>query len=289
MQNKWTVLLVMMLPTAFVSRAWGRIVRWRRPRWLVDLLKKNFVRVTGIDLGEAEQPLEAYACLEDLFVRRLRVGARTIDARTDAVVSPVDGMIGELGTVEQGTLLQVKGCPYELAALLGDDSAAARMERGTYVTIYLAPHNYHRIHAPLGAAIREAVYLPGRLLPVFRAATAMIPGLFVRNERIVTYFELAHGKRAALVKVGATLVGRMTVTYDDALRTNARRWRKRQRRRYDPAVRVVKGDELGAFELGSTVVFVAERGALTLDACAPGTAVRVGERIGTLRGSDAHA
>jgi len=270
----------MLLPTALVSRAWGALVRLRRPRFLARGLMAWFVRHAGIDLTDAA-PLASYACLEDLFVRVLRPGARPVDPAPEAVVSPVDAVVGAVGRVADGTLLQVKGRTYRLADLLADAQLAARMEGGDYATLYLAPHDYHRIHAPVAGRIVGATMLRGRLLPVFPAAQASVDELFARNERLVTLLETSGGGRVAVVKVGATLVGRISVVYDPELRTNARSRPEVVRRRYEEPRAVERGDELGAFELGSTVVLVAEPGVLRLDRLATGDAVRMGGRIGT--------
>lgn len=257
-------------------------MRWRRPRWFARLLIRQFVRFAGIDLADAALPMASYECLEDLFVRRLVNGARSIDAAATAVTSPVDGRVGERGRIERGMLLQVKGRAYGLADLLGDAQVAQRLEGGAYVTLYLAPHNYHRIHSPVEAVVVEASHLPGRLLPVFPAATETVADLFVRNERIVTHLDVRGAGRMVLVNVGATLVGHLTVTYDPSLGTGAVSGREVGHRRYDPPQPLAKGAELGAFELGSTVVLAAEAGCMTLSELRVGQVVRVGERIGTL-------
>jgi len=272
--------LVERLPQGAMSRAWGWLARRRRPRLGIGALKHAFVMATGIDMNEAAAPIDHYPTLEDLFIRPLRAGARRIDPDPAAVVSPVDGRIGEWGRIERDTLFQVKGRAYRLSRLLADNELAERFAGGSYATIYLAPHNYHRIHAPLAGKVGQAAHIPGALLPVFPEALQRVDELFARNERLITYLDSVDAGRIAVVKVGATLVGRITLAYDPAVHTNINGGKER-RLSYDPPVPVAKGGELGAFCLGSTVVLVFEPGRVQLNMIA-GSRIRMGERIGTL-------
>jgi len=269
------------LPAALISRTWGTLVRMRWPRWFARTLCRAFVAVNHIDLQEAETPGTSYPCLEDLFVRRLRPGVRPIDTRPDILVSPVDGQLGQCGTITDGRLVQAKGKTYSLAELLGGVGESAAFAGGSFATLYLAPHNYHRIHAPTDGTVVRATVLPGRLLPVFSRSTETITDLFSRNERIVTYMEHARLGTLAIVKIGATLVGRVRVCYDARLQTNLAGQRVIHRS-YAPPIALKKGDELGVFELGSTVVLVAQARRLRWQNYATGMFVRVGQALGAL-------
>ncbi len=277
--RSWLVDLVEQLPQGRLSRAWGWLARRQKPRFAVGLLKRSFSAAVGIDLNEAALSMDDFSCLEDLFVRRLRPGMRTIDPDPTAVVSPVDGTLGQHGVVREGQLLQLKGRHYRLAELLESSQEAARFEGGEYITVYLAPHDYHRIHAPVAGEVRQAVAIPGGLRPVFAEALAKVDGLFVQNERLITYLDTPHGGRLALVKVGATLVGRITLSYDEKLWTNHPDHSAVRRIEYEPPKRLAKGDDLAAFELGSTVVLIFEPGQVTPVAAAPGNRVMVGEAL----------
>ncbi len=279
----WLVLVLRGLPQAALSRAWGALARWRRPRVFVRWLIRAFVRLAHIDLSEAALPLPAYATLEDLFVRRLKAGARPIDPDPAALVSPVDAIFGASGAVTGGTLLQVKGRTYPLAELLGNEVEAKRYEGGAYVTLYLSPRHYHRIHAPIAGDITDATLIPGRLLPVFPEALAQVDHLFSTNERLVTYIDHAQAGRLAVVKIGATLVGRISVSYDPTVWTNHDSRRRLRHLRYTPSRRLDKGDELAAFELGSTVVLVTEPGRAHFIDLREGSAIHMGARLGLLR------
>ncbi|MBC7792648.1 MAG: phosphatidylserine decarboxylase, partial [Clostridia bacterium] len=164
--------------------------------------------------------------------------------------------------------------------LLDDSDEAKRYEGGAYVTLYLAPNDYHRIHSPVSGTVARATVVPGALMPVFAEALERVDELFARNERLVSYVDGAAG-RVAVVKVGATLVGRISVVYDTSLRTNQKKGSRRSVT-YDPPHAIQKGAELGAFELGSTVIVIAEAGRVELVDLHGGDAVRMGQRIGTI-------
>ena len=284
MMNREVVVdIVERLPQAVISRAWGWVARRRHPRLGVEALKRTFVAATGIDLSEAQETMKDYECLEDLFVRRLRPGTRRVEPDSTAVVSPVDGTVGACGIGENDTLFQVKGRSYQLSRLLDDAENARRFEGGPYATFYLSPRDYHRIHAPVSGVVREARVVPGGLLPVFPEALEKIDELFARNERLITYIDTTHAGRVAVVKVGATLVGRISLSYDPDVHTNE----KGQGRRtihYEPPRLMQKGGELGAFELGSTGVLVGEKGVIDFSGVAAGVTTRMGLRIGSIPG-----
>jgi phosphatidylserine decarboxylase len=225
--------------------------------------------------------LHSFESLQAFFTRRLREGVRPIDPAPDAVVSPCDGAWGAAGRVERGQILQVKGRHYELAALLGDLETARRFEGGVFATLYLSPRDYHRFHAPCAGRVRRATYLPGELWPVNRIGVEGIEGLFASNERLCAFVTVA-GETAdlALVAVGATMVGKVRLSFDD-LCTNCGSTRP-ETRDYGDGIPLAKGEEWGRFEFGSTIVLVAAKDLLTLDVQPPGTAVRLGQRIGSL-------
>jgi phosphatidylserine decarboxylase len=187
---------------------------------------------------------------------------------------PVDGMAGQVGVVRGGRLVQAKGRHYSLGELLEEVEGDAwrRYEGGAFATLYLSPKDYHRIHAPVGGVVRDAVHVPGALLPVNAAAVAHVADLFARNERLMCHVDGAAG-RVAVVAVGAYNVGRISAAFDPGWTTN-RRGSALSRRVYDPPVPVERGDEIMTFHLGSTVVLVFEPGRVEL---LPG--LRVGEPV----------
>lgn len=262
-----------------LSRAAGRAAQWRLPKPVRRPVLRAFAAAVGADLAEARDPLDHFETLQDFFTRALKDGVRPIDPDPSAVVAPCDGAWGASGRIQAGTLLQVKGRPYALAALLGDPAEAKRFEGGAFATFYLAPRNYHRFHLPCAAAVTHARYLPGALWPVNAIGLAGVPGLFAENERIVAAFALPGGGEIAIAAVGATLVGKVRVGFDD-LTTQA--GGARCERRYDPPIALARGAEWGRFEFGSTLVMVASPDALALEPAPPGTPLRLGARIGRL-------
>jgi phosphatidylserine decarboxylase len=196
------------------------------------------------------------------------------------VVSPVDAVVSEAGVAEGGRLVQAKGIDYGVEALVADEDLARRLEGGAYATLYLSPRDYHRIHFPLAGSVLGWRYVPGRLWPVNPASVRTVRGLFAVNERLVTILDTPLG-RCALVAVGATVVGRVHAYYDPTVPRTNDPGAKSRGRDYETPIPVAKGQELGAFEMGSTVILLFERGRIRLDArMVPGTRVRVGEAIG---------
>jgi len=271
-----------LLPKHVLSRVVGQFATLRLPEPLQGWVIRAFARAVGVDFADVRDPVESFRCLQDFFTRALRDGARPIDPTPDAVVAPCDGQWGASGTVVDGTLLQIKGRPYSLAALLGDADTARAFEGGVYATFYLSPRDYHRFHMPCAAAVRRLLYLPGSLWPVNRLGVEGIDGLFAENERLCAFLSVrGAGEDCCLVAVGATLVGKVCVTFDD-LTTNKRGARPTARSYVDPVPRFAKGEEWGRFEFGSTIVLVAAPGLMKLDAQPSGTPVRLGQGIGRL-------
>ncbi len=232
----------------------------------------------GANLGETELALGEYASLGDFFARKLRDGARVVDGAPDAIVSPCDGVLAARGTAVDGAMVQAKGRNYSLADLVADDALAATLTGGAYATIYLSPRDYHRVHTPLAGRITRYDYIPGTLWPVNRWATHRREGLLVRNERVVIHLNADGIGDVAVVMVGAAGVGNIRLSHAP---DSSELCRGGQRHSIERDDRVERGDELGAFRLGSTVVLVFPPGKATLVG-EVGQALRFGERIGGL-------
>jgi phosphatidylserine decarboxylase len=283
----WRFVLQMLkrLPARTMSRAFGSVADVPLPPSMRPLVLGAFARAVGIDLSEAERSLDAYGSLNEFFVRRLRAGARSWPTDPATLASPVDGIVGRFGPVRTGWAVQAKGHEYPIAELLADGLEADRFEGGFFLTIYLSPRHYHRIHTPGAGSISRAVYVPGALLPVNEPAVMHVPGLFARNERLLCYLDGARG-RVAVVAVGAYNVGRIAAAFDPAWSGTGRDpWVTNLsppaplEREYDPPVQVGPGDELMAFHLGSTVVLLFEPGVALRGDLEVGQEVRVGEPI----------
>ena len=271
-----------LLPQHFLSG----IVRWvahSRIGFVRTALIRSFLRHYPVDLSEAARSEVAdYASFNDFFTRRLRAGARAHDPDPRAALCPVDGTVSQAGVIEGDTLLQAKGLHYSAAALLGGDAGlAAEFAGGAFATLYLAPHNYHRIHMPLPGTLRVARFVPGDLFSVNAATAEAVPGLFTRNERIACVFDTPAGPMA-VVLVGALFVGSMSLAWAGEIR--AQRRGPHDLPAHDPIIALDRGAELGWFNMGSTVIVMFPRqGPALVEGWRPGCAVRVGERLALSR------
>ena len=274
-----------MLPQHGLSRLLGRFAASRNAL-VKNLLIESFRRLYRVDLGECVgQGAADYASFNAFFSRALRPGARPLPTLPTAIVCPADGAVSQAGPIDGGLLLQAKGRSYGLAQLLADDALAMALDGGVFATIYLAPRNYHRVHAPSRARLRRSAALPGRLFSVNAITERHVPGLFARNERLVLTLEAEFGV-FALVLVGAMIVASIEAAWPNGPRSP---YRQREDRAWED-VRFERGDELGAFLLGSTVVALFPPGAVRLaQDVAPGRSVRMGEPLGYVRGSGAEA
>jgi phosphatidylserine decarboxylase len=252
------------------------------PRALRRPLLGAFARAVGADLAEAERELGTYTSLGDFFARRLRDGARVVDAEQDAIVSPCDGLVAAAGTVDDGTLIQAKGRTFSLARLLADEEMAEQLLGGSYAVIYLSPRDYHRVHSPIAARLDGYHYLPGSRWPVSPPFVERVEGLLAKNERVVMNLSTDAGP-AALVMVAAVGVGNVWLSHLDTDTRIFRAAGERHRIDLPDPPEIERGDELGAFLLGSTVVIVLPPGGGTLDLAA-GDVVRCGQRIGSAEG-----
>jgi phosphatidylserine decarboxylase len=268
-------------PRARAGAAYSALIGWTATRSVPERLRpfayRAFARAVGANLEEAELALHAYPSFGDFFARRLRDGARTVDPTRSAIVAPCDGVVAACGQAVDGVLVQAKGHTYTLGELLADDGYAARFIGGDYATIYLSPRDYHRVHTPLAATLLGYDYLPGALWPVNPRVASRRAGLFARNERVVIRLNSASIGDVALVMVGAAGVGNIALHHGP---TSASLRSKGERHRVEMGdVALSRGDELGAFRLGSTVVMVFQPGRAKL-ALEESQVVRFGEAIG---------
>ncbi|MSR36918.1 MAG: phosphatidylserine decarboxylase [Gemmatimonadetes bacterium] len=279
-----TLSLLQRLPQAGLSRLLGRIADVPVPPALRASVFGTFARAVGADLSEVELPLAEYPTVNAFFVRRLKPGLRSWPEDPAAVAAPVDGIVGTVGEIRGGTAVQAKGREYPVAELLGDERDAQVFDGGRFITLYLSPRHYHRIHAPVSGTIPLARHIPGGLLPVNVPSVAHIPDLFVTNERLLCLMDSRLG-RVAVVAVGAYNVARISTAFDRSW-GGERAWVSNRRepvpreRTYNPPIRVERGSELMAFHLGSTVVLLLPPGAAEpTAACRPGSEVRLGEAL----------
>lgn len=257
----------------------GATARRRLPVLLRNAAYRAFARAVGADLEEAELDLRAYSSLGDLFARRLRPGVRSVDPALDSIISPCDGVLAARGTAVDGALVQAKGKNYQLEELLVDRELSAKLTGGEYATIYLSPKDYHRVHTPVDARLVRYDYIPGALWPVNPLVASRRDRLLSRNERVVITLDAGRLGMVALVMVGAAGVGNIALEHAPESVT----WRAAgERRRVEVDRQIERGDDLGAFRLGSTVVMVFQPGRIQL-AGEVGTTLRFGERMGSVK------
>lgn len=264
-------------PKQAFSRGMGWASRLQVPRPLRDPIYRSFARHYGVDLSELDRPLTEYDRFDDFFCRPLPQGARRIEDGADVLVAPCDGVLSVQSHTNDGLCIQAKGHDYTVSGLLADEAAARRFCGGLFMTIYLAPHNYHRVHSPIDGEVVGYRHIPGARYPVNQLSVTHVPNLFARNERWVTYLRTGLGE-VALVMVAATGVGNITVSYEPSLCTMAG-GPDRGACTYDQGKPLNKGDELGIFHLGSTVILLFEPGRVTSETTV-GSVLRVGQSIG---------
>ncbi|MEZ5498916.1 MAG: archaetidylserine decarboxylase [Steroidobacteraceae bacterium] len=276
------VLLQFLLPKQLLTAAlhWLARVRCRRlQQWLI----RGFMAVFKPNLEEAARPdPRDYATFAEFFTRGLRPGARPLDADQRAVLSPCDGRVSECGAITAGRLLQAKGRLYGVNELLaGDTDLSARFEQGTFITIYLAPFDYHRVHMPRTARLLRSAHVPGQLFSVNARTAATVPRLFARNERLIFEFAEADGSRFVMLLVGALNVGSMESIWHGELRPRGRGAAIALTSPAPGEAQLNAGDEMGRFNFGSTVICLFEPGAVALDPqVAVSMQLRMGQRIG---------
>lgn len=278
------LLMQRILPQHLLMALVGRAARIRIPA-IKNFLIRSFVGVYDVDTSECARAVpEGFRDFNDFFTRELAEGARPVDMTEVSLVSPVDGILSAAGRIEGNSLLQAKGIHYTLEDLLATDlDQAAQFREGSFVTMYLAPYHYHRVHSPLSGRLTAARYVPGHLYSVNQTTVDLLPRLFTRNERLVCHLDTAAGP-VALIFVGALNVGSVSTPWTGRIRV-------RKRGVVDDlalaasgvSVDIEKGQMIGWFNMGSTVIVL-----LPPDRCSwredlvKGTRLRMGEAIGTL-------
>ena len=270
------VTLQSVLPQHLLSRAVGAFAA-SEARWVRAPFIRTFAKAYSVNMDEAERSdLAAYRSFNDFFTRALAPDARPIDPAENALVCPADGAVSQAGIIERGELLQAKGIRYSFEAL-ADGCAGPEFEGGQFLTVYLSPKDYHRVHMPAAGRLTRTIALPGKLFSVNPNTEAEVVGLFARNERLVCEFDTAFGKMLVIL-VGALIVASIETVWDGPRSPYA----AKQMDEYDLALE--KGAQMGHFLLGSTVILAFEKDRVQLDASlAPGAAVRMGQRVGVVR------
>ena len=263
-----------------LSKQFGRFASHAYPHWFQKIINHGYVKLMGLDMREFNTP-DSYPTLNALFTRRLQK-ARRFSTDTTDLVSPCDSLITECGDLEETTALQIKGMSYDVNTLLGDAIDDARKERiaeGKFINFYLSPRDYHRYHIPTDLTVRKAVHIPGKLYPVNIPSLNSRHDLFIENERVVLECETPGGALCFLVLVGALNVGKMQVAFEPRIQTNADAFTPTA---YTfEGLSLKKGEDFGCFEMGSTIVLIAEKTMLQISVEA-GEKVRFGDTIAKL-------
>lgn len=270
------------VPLPLVSRAFGSLSDHEFPKPVQASINRAFASLVRLNQAEAEFPIDTYPSLNKLFTRNLKDDARPICATSDNdVVSPVDGTISFIGQLDDETLIHAKNRKYHVQSLVAAPTLEPWLKNAFAFIIYLSPANYHQIHSPVCGCVSHVAYAPGRLLPVNALGYLLSNNLLPTNERLTSFFNLNNGQHAALVKVGATCVGRISVRYDD-FKTNTCPQKTPFFKTLSAPFELKAGDKLGCFELGSTVVLL-----LQSDTFKPNPDLSVGQAIqlGTSLGS----
>ena len=279
MSDRLAVLPQYLIPKQALTALAGKLASQEAGSLTTSVIRW-FVGRYNVNMAEAANPdIASYKSFNEFFTRPLKEGARP---QADAdFISPVDGAISQFGPIERDQIFQAKGHSYSTTALVGGDrDLAAQFENGSFATLYLSPRDYHRIHMPCAGKLTRMIYVPGELFSVNPTTARGVPGLFARNERVVCVFDSAFGP-FVLTLVGATIVGSMATVWHGMINPPrpgvVREWRYDG----DAAVNLNKGDEMGRFLLGSTVVMLFPKDSLAFNPeWTPTRAIRMGEQMG---------
>ncbi|WJG10064.1 archaetidylserine decarboxylase [Aliiglaciecola sp. LCG003] len=274
-----------LLPKHLLSRALGKLAAAEAGSVTTALIKM-FIKQYNVDMSEAkESDPSYYRTFNHFFTRELKDGARPICQDPQHLAMSVDGTVSQLGDIKYDTIFQAKGHDYSLTTLLGGNPDLAEpFKGGKFATIYLSPKDYHRIHMPMDAILTDMVYVPGDLFSVNPLTTENVPGLFARNERVACMFESVHGK-FAIVLVGATIVASIETIWAGTVTPpagkNVQHWR--YPKDSEGTISLKKGEEMGLFKLGSTIVACFEPDMIEFNGQSSGDVTRLGEIFATLK------
>ncbi|MDP5031512.1 archaetidylserine decarboxylase [Paraglaciecola sp.] len=278
------IALQYIMPKHLLSRLVGYLAAAQAGAITTGLIKL-FIKQYNVNMSEAlHSDPEHYRCFNDFFTRELKPDARSICEGEQNLAMPVDGAVSQLGDIKHDSIFQAKGHDYSLTTLLGGKpDIAAPFKDGKFATVYLSPKDYHRIHMPLDGTLTDMIYVPGELFSVSPLTAQRVPGLFARNERVVAIFDTEIGK-FAMVLVGATIVASIETVWAGTVSPpagkNVQHWQYPLEGEH--AVHLKKGEEMGRFKLGSTIVACFEADSIEFSDLAEGDPTRLGELFATI-------
>lgn len=275
--NRLILFLQCIAPQHAITRLMGWLAN-SHTVWLKNWMIKTFIKRYKIDLSEAviKNPTE-FACFNDFFIRHLEMKYRPIAEGDNIIVSPVDGTLSEIGIIKENQLIQAKGHFFDLESLLaGDQALAKQFYDGAFSTLYLAPNNYHRVHMPFAGKLMKAIFVPGKLFSVNRITADNISHLYSRNERLICVFETSVGLMTVIF-VGAMIVGSIQLSWmDQPIRSLDAKTIS-----FEPEISLAKGEDLGCFKLGSTIILLFEKKKTDWEInLGIGSQIRVGQILG---------
>lgn len=283
MKDSLFILMQYLLPQHLLTKLVGALAGCRQVT-IKNLFIRWFVKRYNVDMSQAQEAdPTAYADFNAFFTRELKKGIRPVQGDTNAIISPADGAISQLGAITGGQLLQAKGRTFSLQALLGGDCDSAEpFQDGSFFTVYLSPRDYHRLHMPIAGTLTRMVYVPGKLFSVNQLTSERVDNLFARNERVVCFFDTDYGPMA-LVLVGAMIVGSIDTVWAGQVCPAGHGARTTDYQDHNPPVQIAKGEEMGRFKLGSTIIAVFGPGVAELrEDLQAGDEVQMGQVLGTL-------
>ena len=266
------------LPKHGLSRVIAKLAESKRP-WLKNKLISAAIKAFDINMAEAAtEDLDAYENFNAFFTRELKAGVRPIDTSKTSLISPADGAISQAGQISKNRILQAKGIDYSVSRLVGNSTQALTYENGSFATIYLSPKDYHRVHMPISGKLLSSRYIPGELFSVNDQTAQALPGLFARNERLVCEFESTECGHFSLIFVGAMLVAGIETIWSGFEQPGPGAVRETDYS--EDAFHFAKGDEIGRFKFGSTVILLFPQQSIEWsDNIKPSATVKMGEKI----------
>jgi len=280
MKKQLLIFLFIIIPKSLLSRAFGALTRIPFPQWILQPVINRYSKAYGVKTEEYLPPEKGFKNFNSFFTRQLKPGVHIIDSDANAIVSPVDARLDQFGELDGETIMQAKGVHYNLHDLL-PSKEAARFEGGSFMTLYLSPGDYHRIHSPAGGTITGYFHLPGKLYTVQEFMVQGLQGLFSKNERLISYIDTGRGT-IAVCKIGAMNVGRMSISHAPVITNKTFRSKKEVLYNEGERPSIKSGDELGMFHLGSTIVLLFEKDFIRYAGLVTGDTVRVGQKIGDI-------
>ncbi len=275
--KRLSIFIFKIIPKGFISRLFGFLTRLHLPQGILNPVIEWYCKKYGVKKEEILYPEDGFKTFDQFFTRYVKSGVHTFDNAEKSVISPVDGRIYNFGKINNNSIIQAKGIEYYLDDLIPSNTYREFID-GSFVTIYLSPADYHHIHSPVSGSITGYFSIPGKLFTVQEFMVNGLKGLFSKNERVISYIKNDNGL-AAVCKIGAMNVGRITLSYSDVVTNRTIRKRREYFYSSDTQPHVDKGEEVGVFHLGSTVILLFQKDMVKFDNIEPDSLIRLGERI----------